>query len=99
MGVLLGWICVPRASLWKINLQLVEVFDVGDAQLNGLRFVSNLILVYFTADPVGKFVIDLFVEQIRIPFNSFVTKAIRIELLLRVVDFPIQRAQVFFLGF
>ena len=63
-----------------------------------MRFISNLVHVYFAADPVGKFVINLLVEDIRHPFNSFVTIAVRIELLLRMVDFPIQRAQVFLLS-
>ena len=55
--------------------------------------------MYLPSEPVGKFVIDLHLEELRTLFNRVITKASRIKLLLGMVDFPIQRTQVIFLSF
>ena len=60
-----------------------------DAQLDGLRFVSDLVDLNCAMDEVGSCRVNLHVEELRILGNHFVTIAVRIETFLSVVDFPV----------
>ena len=62
--------------------------------MDGLRLISNLVHVHLASNPVGAIVVDLLVKEVRMLCDRFVTKAGRIEVFLRMVDSPIQSAQV-----
>ena len=68
-----------------------KLLVIRDAQLDGLRFVSNLVDLNCAFDPVGRCVVDLHVEKIRILGDRVITVAVRIETFLSVVDFPVER--------
>ena len=69
----------------------MEFFVFGDAQLDSLRFISNLVDLDCAFDPIGRRVVNLRVEEIRVLGDRFLTIAIRIETFLSVVDHPIKR--------
>ena len=72
-------------------LKCIEFFVFGDAQLDGLRFISNLVDLNSGWDPVGRFFVDLHVDKIGILGDRFVTVAFRIEHFLCVQNLPVKR--------
>ena len=58
--------------------------------MDGLRFVSNLVHVKLASDPVRRSVVNLHVVKVGFLDDHFVSIAVRIELFLIMVDFPIQ---------
>ena len=71
-------------------LKRMKFFVFGDAQLDGLRFISNLVDLNKAWDPVGRIFVDLYVDKIGILGDRFVTVAVRTEHFLSVVDLPVK---------
>ena len=69
----------------------MKFFVFGEAQLEDLRFISNLVDLECAFDPVGRRLVNLHVEEIRILGDRFLTVAVRTENFLSVVDLPVKR--------